>query len=121
MALVLLVAGCAGDSRPTPEEWQPLWQVVTSLMPTAEDLGDPPDRATCSTALGEMRSVSADLFPTPDAAIEPIVREWVRVAEDALFECPPSSAALPDLSSAFAELLRLEAEVNVVLEIDSEE
>ena len=90
-------------------------------MPTADDLGDPPDYATCSAALGEIRSESADLLPTPDAAIDPIVREWLRVAEDALFECPPSSAALPDLSSVFAELLRLEAEVNVVLEIDSGE
>lgn len=59
------------------------------------------------------------LFPTPDPALDPVVEEWVRVAEDAFFECPPSSASIPDLASAYAELQRLEAEVEVVLRIDT--
>lgn len=114
----LVLTGCASDERPSPDEWQPVWLSMTNLMPSATELGDPPDRPTCSAALGEIRSARSELFPTPDAAIEPVVREWVRVAEDALFECPPSSSALPDLAAVYADLARLEAEVSTVLQID---
>ena len=89
-------------------------------MPTAQELGDPPDRAACDSALGEIRTQRTEVFPTPDAAIDPVVHEWIRVAEDALFECPPSSRAIPDLESAYAELSLLEAEASAALSLESQ-
>ena len=116
--MTLVLAACGGEDRPAVADWQPAWEAMVARMPTAQELGEPPDRSVCSDALGDMRSTRASLFPTPDAAMEPVVREWVRIAEDALFECPPSSDAVPDLDAAYNELERLEAEVAVVLELD---
>jgi hypothetical protein len=87
-------------------------------VPSAAELGDPPDRALCSAALGVLRTKSAELSPTPDLAIDSVVTEWVRVAEDLLFECPPSSDRIPNLAFAYDEMLRLEVEVEAVLAID---
>jgi hypothetical protein len=81
-------------------------------------LGDPPDRQICGDALAELRAIQPELFPTPDLALDETVTQWVSIAEDAMFECPPSSARIPTLADAYAELARLEAEVAAVLDID---
>ena len=118
VTLVILVAGCGGDDRPSVAEWRPIWVDVIADVPSAEDLGDPPDRGVCSEALGLLRSRSEELSPTPDQAIDGVVTEWIRVAEDLLFECPPSSDRIPDLAFAYSEMFRLQAEVDAVLAID---
>ncbi len=87
-------------------------------MPTLDELGDPPDRDVCGHALGVLRSERPDLLPAPDPALDVAVEEWVVIAEDAMFECPPSSHEIADLAQAYEELARLEAEVNAVLELD---
>lgn len=117
--MLLLLAACSGESRPSVEEWQPIWESVVDGFPTAEELGDPPDRAVCSHALGVLRSVSSDLIPTPDLAIDDVVTDWLKIAEDMMFECPPSNQTIPDLEYGYNELARLEAEVAVVLAIDT--
>jgi hypothetical protein len=121
LVVVSLVSACGGDGRPSADEWRPIWEGVLADFPTAVELGDPPDRSICTVALGELRTTSSSLYPTPDVAIESVVDEWVRVAEQILFECAPSSGVAPDLTSEYAELARLEAEVAVVLSIDSNE
>jgi hypothetical protein len=87
-------------------------------MPTLDELGDPPDRDICGHALGILRAERPDLLPAPDPALDVAVEEWVLIAEDAMFECPPSSHEIADLAQAYEELARLEAEVNAVLSID---
>lgn len=123
VCIVLLAAllgpSCGGVDRPSVAEWSPIWQQVVAGIPSEAQLGDPPDVALCGHALGVLRTSQEELTPMPDPAIEPVVNEWIRVAEDALFECPPSSEQLPDMAAAYAELARLEAEVAVVLSIDS--
>jgi hypothetical protein len=91
---------------------------VVGGIPSAAELGDPPDEDICANELARLRIVQVDLHPTPDLAIDDVVREWVRVAEQAFFECPPSSTLIPDLDSAYEELRRLQAEVEVVLSFD---
>ena len=118
VALMIVGAGCGGEDRPSVAEWRPVWEAVKAEVPSAAELGEPPDRGVCSEALGVVRSMSEDLSPTPDLAIDGVVTEWVRVAEDLLFECPPSSDRIPDLAFAYSEMLRLEAEVEAVLAID---
>lgn len=117
--LSVLVSACGGDDRPSVEAWVPAWNRIVEAIPTPEELGNPPDREICSTALGAVRSESGDLFPTPDLAIDDVVTDWVRIAEDLLFECPPASQRVPSLEYAYGELARLEAEVATVLAIDS--
>lgn len=122
MGLALLVAGtvasCSTTDRPDVAIWQTVWETTKAGIPAAADLGQPPDRTVCDTTLGFLRSANADLFPTPDPAIDEVVRDWVQVAEDAFFECPPSSNVIPDFATAYAELEQLEAEVEAVLTID---
>jgi hypothetical protein len=115
--LLMVVAACSG-SRPTVDEWQPSWDQLIGGIPTSAELGRPPDRSLCTEGLGLVRSAQAGLFPTPDRAIDDAVNEWVSVAEDAFFECPPSSRAIPDMDFAYGQLARLEAEITAVLEID---
>jgi hypothetical protein len=115
---VLVVAACGSTDRPTVAEWEPVWDAATRSIPTEDDLGDPPAREVCGQALGFIRSAEADLLPTPDRSIDPVIREWVQVAEDMFFECPPQSREVPDMSSGFAELQRLQAEVAAALNLE---
>jgi hypothetical protein len=118
--LSVLASACGGDDRPSVEAWVPGWNRIVEAIPTSEELGNPPERAVCSTALGVVRSESGDLFPTPDLVIDDVVADWIRIAEDLLFECPPASQRVPSLEYAYGELARLEAEIAAVLAIDTE-
>ncbi|MCL1692666.1 MAG: hypothetical protein M3096_03170 [Actinomycetia bacterium] len=117
--LLILLTACSGESRPTIEEWQPTWERVVDGFPSAEQLGEPPDREVCSHALGVLRSEAAGLTPTPDLAIDDVVTDWLKIAENTVYECPPSNQTIPNLEYAYNELARLEAEVAVVLAIDT--
>jgi hypothetical protein len=117
VALLLVVAAC-GTSRPSADEWAPQWHDLTAAIPSTAALGDPPDETVCRDSLGLLRSSRGDLFPTPDQDIDDAVNEWVSVAEDAFFECPPSSQAVPDFAAAYEQLARLEAEVEAALAFD---
>jgi len=118
VAFGLVAAACGNDERPSVNEWRAQWQGAMDGLPTSAALGQPPERTLCRTTLGHIRELQGDLLPTPDAAIDGTVSEWLRVAEDAFFECPPSSAELPSMAAAYGELDRLAAEINVVLSID---
>lgn len=116
--VVTLLAGitaCSGDGRPSADEWQPQWDAVLDAMPTQDELGDPPDPELCEQTLGMLRQETPALQPTPDMAIDDVVRQWAHIAEAIVFECPPQSHALPDLDHAYAELALLEAEVDAAL------
>jgi len=116
--LLVILAACSSASRPTVAEWQLRWDALVDGIPTSAEIGRPPDQSLCTDGLGLVRSSQAGLFPTPDRAIDDAVNEWVSVAEDAFFECPPSSSAIPDMDFAYGQLARLEAEISVVLDID---
>lgn len=118
LTVSLSLAGCSENDRPSLSEWEQIWSQTTDELPTLRELGDPPSRDSCGHALGVLRTSRPNLVPTPDPALDAVVTEWVTVAEDAMFECPPSSHKIPDLASAYDELARLEAEVDVVLDID---
>ena len=99
------------------EDWEATWDDTTAVIPSLTSLGDPPDREACGHVLGLLRSLRADVFPTPDMVFDEVVKEWVAIAEDAMFECPPSSREIPSLTYAYEELARLEAEVAAVLSV----
>jgi len=119
LLLLLLLSACGGESRPSVEEWQPIWEGTVGNFPSPQELGEPPDHAVCSHELGVLRSESVDLFPTPDLAIDDVVADWLHIAQSVVYECPPSSQRLPSMEYAYGELARLEAEVAVVLTIDT--
>ena len=116
--VALFLAACNDDGRPAVSDWQSVWADASTQLPTLSQIGNPPDREVCSHALGILRSIRSDLLPTPEPALDVAVTEWMTVAEDAMFECPPSSHKISGLQDAYAELEQLEAEVEAVLNID---
>lgn len=118
MVLIVITVSCGGADRPSVDEWQPAWTAVIEGIPAEADLGAAPDRPTCDAVLAFLRDSVADLSPKPDAAIEDVVDEWVQIAEDAFFECPPREGEVASFADAYAELRRLEAEVATVLRIE---
>jgi hypothetical protein len=118
VAAVALIASACATVRPSVEEWQPAWEDITAAIPPQAVVGENPPRALCNNVLASLREGQADLFPTPDLAIEDTVKEWVKVAEDAFFECPPDNDEIGSFAEAYAELLRLEREVELVLVMD---
>jgi hypothetical protein len=117
LALALLVASCS-EPRPTVAEWEPAWERVKAAIPAEVTGGEDPARATCSEVLAFLRSNRAELFPTPDLAIDDTVTEWVEVAEEAFFECPPTNTEVGSFPEAYEELLRLQGEIELVLDMD---
>jgi hypothetical protein len=117
VAIALVVSACA-TVRPSVEEWQPAWVNITAAIPPQSVVGERPSRSLCNSVLASVRKGQADLFPTPDLAIDDTVKDWVKVAEDAFFECPPNNDEIGSFAEAYAELLRLEREVELVLEMD---
>lgn len=114
ITFALLLAGCADDGRPATDAWRTEWDAVTGSMPTLADLGSPPDQDLCSETLGRLREAPDDLLPSPTAATDGPVREWLRVAEGAMFECPPTGSS-GSMESAYEDLAAFEAEVEASL------
>jgi hypothetical protein len=121
LAGIITFAGCGEGGRPDVSDWATDWEALIGTIPTLDKLGSPPDYELCGHALGDIREGQAELLPTPDLALDPVVREWFTVAEDAMFECPPSSSRFPDLEYVYQELARLEAEVTAVLAMAGED
>jgi hypothetical protein len=118
LVLALPLAGCA-DERPDPEAWRTTWDGVRTQIPPLETMTGDRAQAACSATLAMLREETPSLSPTPDLAIDDVVRDWIEIAEDAFFECPPRGEEIDSFEKAYAELDRLEAEVAVVLELDT--
>ena len=117
LALALLLASCS-EPRPTVAEWEPAWERMKAAIPAELTGGEDPSRDTCSEVLAFLRSNRADLFPTPDLAIDDTVTDWIQIAEEAFFECPPTNTEVGSFPEAYAELLRLQGEIELVLDMD---
>ncbi len=116
-AAALVFASCS-TARPTAEEWQPTWDEVVAAIPSESVVGENPPQAVCDKTLASLRSNRARLFPTPDLAIDDTVRDWVDIAEDAFFECPPRNERVGSFSEAYGLLRRFQSEIESVLEMD---
>ena len=117
LALAMLLASCS-EPRPAVAEWEPAWEQMTAAIPADLTSGQDPSPASCSEVLAFLRSNRAELFPTPDLAIDDTVTDWVEIAEEAFFECPPTSSEVGSFSQAYEELLRLQGEIELVLDMD---
>ena len=119
LVLLLLLGACAEQTRPPVGEWQPKWRAVLASIPEQPVVDEQPEAALCNDTLATLRTMRPGLSPTPDRAIDDAVQEWFQIAEDAFFECPPRSGPIGSFAESYAELLRLEAEIDLVLGLDS--
>jgi hypothetical protein len=122
VVLVALVVAACGSDRPTVEVWETSWYRISSGIPDESALSESATlEPVCTETLVFLRVNRAELTPTPDLAIDDVVNAWIEIAEDAFFECPPSNEKIADFAEAYAELSRLEAEIELVLDIDRAE
>ncbi len=119
LVLSLVLSACAEQTRPPVGEWQARWRAVLASIPEQPAVDEQPEAALCNETLATLRTMRPDLSPTPDRAIDDAVQEWFQIAEDAFFECPPRSGPIGSFADAYSELLRLEAEIDLVLSLDS--
>lgn len=109
----MIVSACSSVSRPETAEWTPTWETAQAAVP---DLAEgEPDEETCSTALVRLREVAPDLRPTPDDSIDETVDRWLLIAEEAMFECPAETGDFNSFESAYTELAKLAAQIDVVV------
>lgn len=112
MLAIVPLAACGGDDRPTADEWAATWQARQALVPERSVLEGDDASDVCGTTVGTMRTQFPDLTPTPDAAMQSAVDEWVAHAETIAFECSDD----PDqLDRQYDELATLAAEVDAAL------
>ncbi len=122
MALIVVALSACGADRPAVDDWQATWERISDAIPDEADLSatDSP-QSICGETLVFLRANRADLLPTPDLAIDEVATQWIEIAEDAFFECPPRSEQIEDFAKAYAEMSRLQAEIELVLDIDRSE
>lgn len=113
LALVVLVAACA-EARPDVDAWTGEWDDVRVDMPADAAAAEDITSQECRAILGMLRERGPDLLPAPDEIADETVRDWLEEAEATFFDCPPSDG----FGAAYQRLLRLEAEIEVVLAID---
>ena len=118
VVLALLQGACADQSRPSVASWQAQWDEVVASIPEEAAVGEAPSNDLCTEVLTTLRELRPPLTPTPDLAIDDAVQEWFQIAEDAFFECPPRSELISSFADAYREMSRLEAEINLVLDLD---
>lgn len=116
LCLALLLAAC-GDDRPSSEDWRPDWQRVVAAVPDEAVIVADNTETLCGETLAFLRGNRADLLPAPDLAIDDAVNTWFEIAEDAFFECPPRNEQMGSFAEAYAEMNRLEAEIDLVLDL----
>jgi hypothetical protein len=112
----LVLVGC-GNDRPSSEDWRPDWQRIVDAVPELAMVEGPETTAVCGDTLAFLRGNRADLLPAPDLAIDDAVTIWFEIAEDTFFDCPPQNEQVGSFAEAYAEMGRLEAEIDVVLEM----
>lgn len=117
LTLCIVLAACSSESRPSIEEWEQNWNAVLAIVPDLETMGPNPPEEICENVLASLRSEKETLFPPPDPTIDDTVTQWVETAEAAFFDCPPSGE-LDGFAGAYAVMLRLQEEIETVLDID---
>lgn len=114
-ALTLLLVACDSGTRPSAATWRPDWQALLEVIPDQSELGDPPDESLCQSTLADVREQSEGLLPTPSGSIDELAQEWVSIAEQAFFDCPPTGQDIGSFDDAYAELRRVEESVETAL------
>jgi len=114
-SVLVIAAGCSGEDRPTTEAWTGVWMDAVSVVEGGTTGGELPSTEVCEATLAGVRMAAIDLKPTPDPVLDETVVSWIEAAESVFFECGPADVFTNDI----AELSRLQAEIDRVLEIDS--
>ncbi len=113
LAAVLLSA-CDGGA-PDPGEWEAAWDGARRIVPPIEVFDEGLDEEECEDTLVRLRRVREELFPAPDDLLGQAADRWLQHAETIFFECPSETGPHVGFEAGYAELERLEREVEGLL------
>lgn len=116
VVIALVFVGCANDSRPSRSEWQVHWDRVVAQVPALDDLAVEDPRPACEEALALVREERVYLIPAPEVTLDDPVDDWLSVADETFFECPPRSGDIQSFEQAYGLLDDYMAEVQAVLD-----
>jgi hypothetical protein len=114
----VILAACGGEEAPSLEDWKQEWLAFRDLVPTQQELGPSPTQEQCDEILVAIRQRAPELVPAPDPTLEGAVKDWIVIAENMFFECPPVAPPIGSFEEGYQELERFEAQVAIVLELD---
>jgi hypothetical protein len=109
--LVLAVGAGCSDGRPAIAEWRNAWDDLEQSIPDRSSFADGPDQELCSDTLVSIRTQEPGVLPTPDAALDDIARDWLALARETFYECPPGTN-VQGFDEAFAEVDAFRAEMD---------
>lgn len=113
-AVPMLLSACDAGP-PDVASWTARWEEAKGLVPDLAAFDAGPDEALCDQVLVHLREAREDLVPAPDELLGVAVDDWLRHAETIFFECPPETGPVVGFPAAYAELDRLEREVESLL------
>jgi len=114
--LALILVGCGREARPELAEWETHWNRVVSQVPTIDDLDVDDPKPLCDQALALVREERVYLIPTPELSLDDPVDDWLNVADETFFECPPRSGDIQGFDEAYLLLDDYLAEVQAALD-----
>lgn len=116
LTAALTLVGCAGQARPERAEWQQHWDRVIEQVPDLPDLQVEDPKPVCDAALSLVREERVYLIPTPEVSLDDPVDDWLNVADETFFECPPRSGDIQGFDEAYLLLDDYLAEIQAALE-----
>ena len=114
VALALVLVACSIE-RPGYSEWRQHWDRVVTYVPTLDDLGVEDPKAVCDEALILVREERVYLVPAPQVTLDDPVHNWLGVADETFFECPPRSGDVHGFERAYQLLDEYAAEVEAAI------
>ncbi len=118
---ILFLATCGPPQRPRAAEWQMAWAEARALVPEASAFAGPDAVDVCEGLLASMRKASLKMLPTPNAALDHTVQDWIDVAEGLGYACPRRKEHEAAFATAMKELATLDAEIQAGLFLLAEE
>lgn len=88
---------------------------MVDTVPDRGALGDPPAEELCQETLADIRSQRENLLPSPTESIDELANEWISVAEEAFFDCPPEGQEIDSFDEAYEEMQRVEDSIENAL------
>lgn len=113
--LGVVASACQAENRPAVEEWRAHWDRVIAAVPTEEALSGEDAKTLCDTALTLLREERQYLLPAPESTLDDPVDDWLNVADETFFECPPRSGEIQGFAEAFVLMDDYHAEVEAAL------
>ena len=113
--MTLVLNACQREVRPSVSDWQGHWNRVIAAVPAVEALEGEDAKSLCDTALTLLREERQYLLPAPESTLDDPVDDWLSVADETFFECPPRSGEIQGFDEAFTLLDDYQAEVEAAL------